>query len=161
MFWKPHIKNTICLCNLFLFLWHPEKKMPAQEFYVEGIIQINITICNPGGKSFLPTVHKYQLKGFAFALLKFQACMGSQRILISHLIWKGFYEHESLCSVFGARVEVSAVPCAEVWLFFWLGWNDQGDNNGVVEFRVGWETLRSTVHHQTCCCLRDNSTLVA
>lgn len=52
--------------------------------------------------------------------------MGSQGILISHLIWKGFYEHESLCSVFGAHVEVSAVPCA------------------AVEFRVGWEALRST-----------------
>lgn len=70
--------------------------------------------------------------------------MGSQGILISHLIWKGFYEHKTLCLVFGAHTGVSAVPCAEVWLLFWLGWNDQGDNNGVVEFRLGWETLRST-----------------
>lgn len=118
--------------------------MPAQEFYVEGIIQINITICKSLWKVLFVSNAEIPTKRVCPYTFKVPGLRGSQGILISHLIWKGFYEHKSLCSVFKAHVGVSAVPCAEAWLLFKLGWNDQGDNNGDVEFRVGWETLRNT-----------------
>lgn len=118
--------------------------MPAQEFYVEGIIQINITICKSLWKVLFVSNAEIPTKRVCPYTFKVPGLRGSQGILISHLIWKGFYEHKSLCSVFEAHVGVSAVPCAEAWLLFKLGWNDQGDNNGDVEFRVGWETLRNT-----------------
>lgn len=137
------MKNIICPCNLFLFCG-TQTKMSAQEFYVEEIIQINITICKSWWKVLLVSSAEIPAKRVCPYTFKSPGLHGSQGILISHLIWKRFYEHKSLCSVFEAHIGISAVPCAEVWLLFWLGWNDQGDNNRDVEFRIVWEALRST-----------------
>lgn len=33
MFWKPHIKNAIYPCNIFLFLWDADKNVSAGALY--------------------------------------------------------------------------------------------------------------------------------
>lgn len=135
--------------------------MPAQEFYVEGVIQINITICKSWWKVLFVSSAEIPAKRVCPYTFKVPGLHGSQGILISHLIGRDLMIIKASAQFSGHSLGSQLFPGLKCGCF--SDWVEMSKEiiMGMLNLELAgkhWGAL-GAVHHQARCCMTDNSTL--